>query len=163
MRLSHFLVGASAAALALPALAQTAVPTTAQAPAAAPTETLREAMVKAYRTNPEITGERANLRASDENVPIARAAGLPGVNSNAGYQENLYDSDGSGVGSPRTGTVGVDLSLADLLAYAGLGDWAQQVGGLLTLKVSSLAATIPFALMLVVLLVRPSGLMGEKE
>ena len=111
MRLSHFLVGASAAALALPALAQTAAPTTAQAPAAAPTETLREAMVKAYRTNPEITGERANLRASDENVPIARAAGLPGVNSNAGYQENLYDSDGSGVGSPRTGTVGVDLSL----------------------------------------------------
>jgi len=59
--------------------------------------------------------------------------------------------------------VGVDLSLADLLAYGGLGDWAQQVGGLLTLKVSSLAATIPFALMLVVLLVRPSGLMGEKE
>ncbi|RJG02587.1 branched-chain amino acid ABC transporter permease [Noviherbaspirillum sedimenti] len=59
--------------------------------------------------------------------------------------------------------VGIDLSAADLLAYVGAGDWAQQVGGLLTLKVSSLAATIPFALMLLVLLVRPSGLMGEKE
>lgn len=59
--------------------------------------------------------------------------------------------------------VGIDLSAADLLAYVGAGEWAQQVGGLLTLKVSSLAATIPFALMLLVLLVRPSGLMGEKE
>ena len=34
-------------------------------------------------------------------------------------------------------------------------------GGLLTLKLSSLSATIPFALMLLILLVRPSGLMGE--
>jgi branched-chain amino acid transport system permease protein len=32
----------------------------------------------------------------------------------------------------------------------------------MTLKVSSLSATIPFALMLLILLVRPSGLMGEK-
>lgn len=59
--------------------------------------------------------------------------------------------------------VGIDLSVADLLAYVGAGDWARTVGGLLTLKVSSMAATLPFALMLLVLLVRPSGLMGEKE
>lgn len=58
--------------------------------------------------------------------------------------------------------VGVDASLADLLALLGMGDWAQGVGGLLTLKLSSLSATIPFALMLLILLVRPSGLMGEK-
>jgi branched-chain amino acid transport system permease protein len=36
------------------------------------------------------------------------------------------------------------------------------VGGLFTLKLSSLAATLPFALMLLVLLLRPSGLMGDK-
>ncbi|MFG1343292.1 branched-chain amino acid ABC transporter permease [Xanthobacter autotrophicus DSM 431] len=59
--------------------------------------------------------------------------------------------------------VGVDASLADLLSYIGLGDWARAVGGPLTLQVSSLAATIPFALMLLVLLVRPSGLFGEKN
>ncbi|WP_454724530.1 MULTISPECIES: branched-chain amino acid ABC transporter permease [Cupriavidus] len=59
--------------------------------------------------------------------------------------------------------VGVDRSLADLLALAGAGAWAEDVGGLLTLKLSSLAGTIPFALMLLILLVRPSGLMGEKE
>jgi branched-chain amino acid transport system permease protein len=58
--------------------------------------------------------------------------------------------------------VGVDHSLADLLALVGAGAWAQATGGLLTLKVSSLAATLPFALMLLILLVRPGGLMGEK-
>ncbi|MCP3729015.1 TolC family outer membrane protein [Sphingomonas sp. MG17] len=109
MRLSHFLAGVSAAGLALPAIAQAQAPAAVQAPA--PTETLREAMVKAYNTNPDITGERANLRATDETVPIARAAGLPGVNSSASYNENLYDSDGSGVGSPRTGAAGVSLSV----------------------------------------------------
>jgi branched-chain amino acid transport system permease protein len=58
--------------------------------------------------------------------------------------------------------VGVDRSLADALALVGAGEWARGVGGLLTLKLSSLAATLPFALMLLVLLLRPSGLMGEK-
>ena len=58
--------------------------------------------------------------------------------------------------------VGVDRSLADALALVGAGGWAQDVGGLLTLKLSSLAATLPFALMLLILLVRPGGLMGEK-
>jgi branched-chain amino acid transport system permease protein len=58
--------------------------------------------------------------------------------------------------------VGVDRSLADLLALAGAREWAEGIGGLLTLKVSSLAATIPFALMLLILLWRPTGLMGEK-
>lgn len=60
-------------------------------------------------------------------------------------------------------SVGVDRSLADLLALFGARTWAEQVGGLLTLNLSSLSATIPFALMLLILLVRPSGLMGEKE
>ena len=59
-------------------------------------------------------------------------------------------------------SVGIDLSLADLFAMVGARDWAESVGGLLTLKISSLSSTIPFALMLLILLVRPSGLMGEK-
>jgi len=58
--------------------------------------------------------------------------------------------------------VAVDASLADLLGVFGAGTWAQDAGGLLTLKVSRLAATIPFAVMLLVLLVRPSGLLGKK-
>ncbi|MGY6270975.1 branched-chain amino acid ABC transporter permease [Achromobacter denitrificans] len=61
--------------------------------------------------------------------------------------------------------VAVDHSLADVLALAGAGagDWARGVGGLMTLKLSSLAATLPFALMLLILLLRPRGLMGEKD
>ncbi|CAM3993786.1 LIV-I protein H [Bordetella tumbae] len=59
--------------------------------------------------------------------------------------------------------VTVDSSLADALALVGAGDWARNLGGLMTLKLSSLAATLPFALMLLILLLRPGGLMGEKE
>jgi len=58
--------------------------------------------------------------------------------------------------------IGVDASLADLLGLVGARAWAEHIGGLLTLKLSSLAGTIPFALMLLILLVRPSGLLGEK-
>lgn len=59
--------------------------------------------------------------------------------------------------------VAVDATLADAFALVGARAWAQGVGGLLTLKLSSLAATIPFALMLLILLVRPGGLLGEKN
>ena len=60
-------------------------------------------------------------------------------------------------------SVGVDSSLADLLALVDVRVWAEGVGGLLTVKLSSMAATIPFALMLLILLLRPFGLLGEKE
>ncbi len=59
--------------------------------------------------------------------------------------------------------VTVDASLADLFDLFGAGGWARGVGGLMTLNLSSLAATLPFALMLLILLVRPGGLMGEKN
>lgn len=59
--------------------------------------------------------------------------------------------------------VGLDWSLASLLGLMGLGDWARSIGGLLTLQLSSVSATIPFALMLIVLLVRPAGLLGERN
>lgn len=59
--------------------------------------------------------------------------------------------------------VGLDWSLAGLLGLVGLGDWARETGGLLTTQVSSISGTIPFALMLLVLLVRPAGLMGDRS
>ena len=67
------------------------------------------------------------------------------------------------IGCMTSFAVGIDLSLADLLSHVGLGEWANQVGGMMTLKISSVAASLPFLLMLVVLVLRPSGLMGEKE
>ena len=60
-------------------------------------------------------------------------------------------------------SVGLDWSLSDLFALAGLGDWAHEVGGLLTLQLSTVAASMPFLLMLVVLLVRPAGLFGDRR
>lgn len=67
------------------------------------------------------------------------------------------------IGVVTSVAVGIDATPADLLAWLGAGGLARTVGGILSLKVSSLAASLPFALMLLVLLVRPSGLMGEKE
>ncbi|WP_082441752.1 TolC family outer membrane protein [Sphingomonas sp. Leaf33] len=52
-------------------------------------ETLREALIRAYRTNPTITGARADLRAQDENVPIARASGLPSSTAQGSFTETL--------------------------------------------------------------------------
>ncbi|SMF76155.1 amino acid/amide ABC transporter membrane protein 1, HAAT family [Tistlia consotensis] len=59
--------------------------------------------------------------------------------------------------------VGIDWSLASLFDLVGLGPWARSLGGLMTMTVSSISGTIPFVLMLVVLLVRPAGLMGERS
>lgn len=109
MRLSLLLASASLAGLASPAVAQTVPQPTAQAPA--PTETLREAMVKAYQTNPDLFAERANLRATDENVPIARSQGLPSVGAQAGYNENVYDTNFNGFSPVRRASVGVTLSM----------------------------------------------------
>jgi outer membrane protein len=65
--------------------------------AAAPVsaETLRDALAKAYKTNPTLTAERANVRAIDENVPIARASGLPSVDLNGGYNEAVLQGPGA--------------------------------------------------------------------
>ncbi|ARB46838.1 branched-chain amino acid ABC transporter permease [Alloalcanivorax xenomutans] len=59
--------------------------------------------------------------------------------------------------------VGLDWSLASLFSLIGLGDWANSLGGLVTMPLSSISATVPFLLMLIVLLVRPAGLMGSKN
>lgn len=58
--------------------------------------------------------------------------------------------------------VGLDWSLAGALDWIGLGAWARDIGGIFTLTLSSVSGTVPFLLMLIVLLVRPAGLMGER-
>jgi outer membrane protein len=59
------------------------------APAAGPAhaESLRDALLAAYTTNPTLQGERANQRATDENVPIDKAQGRPSVTGQATYTE----------------------------------------------------------------------------
>ncbi|HSI17256.1 MAG TPA: TolC family outer membrane protein [Sphingomonas sp.] len=65
-------------------------------------DTLRDALVKAYNTNPTINAQRAAQRANDENVPIARASGLPSVNATGNYTENLTDSSNSAASSSNS-------------------------------------------------------------
>jgi len=59
--------------------------------------------------------------------------------------------------------VGLDWSIAGLLALLGLDTWARGIGGPLSMTLSSVSGTVPFLLMLIVLLVRPAGLMGSKN
>lgn len=50
---------------------------------------LREALTLAYNSNPTLQSARAQIRAVDEGVPIARAAQLPTVSATTTYTENL--------------------------------------------------------------------------
>src|SRR3954468_5247350 len=75
-------------------------------------DTLRDALVSAYRTNPTLAGQRENLKATDANVAIAKAAGRPQISGTVGLNQNLSRS-GILIGSTNTGPVvsgGVDLS-----------------------------------------------------
>ena len=68
-------------------------------PAAA--ETLREAMAKAYETNPTLAAFRAGQRANDENVPIARSRGLPTLNTSGAFNENIKSASSSFISPDR--------------------------------------------------------------
>lgn len=59
--------------------------------------------------------------------------------------------------------IGLDWTLAGMLDLVGLGEMARSAGGIFLLKLSELSGTVPFVLMLIVLLVRPAGLMGERN
>jgi len=55
-------------------------------------DNLREALAAAYNTNPTLEAARANQRATDENVPIQRAQGLPSVAVTATHIEFIRQS-----------------------------------------------------------------------
>lgn len=67
------------------------------------------------------------------------------------------------IGILTTVLIGIDSTLADALSFIGLGNWAKHIGGLFDIQLSATAGALPFALMLVVLLLRPAGLMGERR
>ena len=75
-------------------------------------DTLRDALVSAYQTNPTLTAQRENLKATDANVAIARAAGRPQISGTVGLNRDLSRSgilsQSGGKGPTLSG--GVDLS-----------------------------------------------------
>jgi outer membrane protein len=89
LRVTRFGIGS----LAVSALAL-AAPVTA--------ETLQGALAKAYKTNPTLNAARANQMATDENVPIQRAAGLPAISLDSTFNENVLIPPGQFIVIPRT-------------------------------------------------------------
>ncbi|MFC0589833.1 TolC family outer membrane protein [Novosphingobium aquiterrae] len=100
MRLSRFTLLAGMALAATPALA----------------DDLREALTLAYTGNPQLQAARAQQRAVDEGVPIARSASLPSVSGTATYTEFLHTSGSSPLAPDRNLALSVDLGVP---IYAG--------------------------------------------
>jgi len=75
-------------------------------------DTLREALVSAYQTNPTLTGQRETLKATDATVAIAKAAGRPQVSGTVGINRDLSRS-----GILETGGHGPTLSAGVDVSY----------------------------------------------
>ena len=74
-------------------------------------DTLREALVSTYQSNPTLMSQREALRATDATVAIARAAGRPQLSATAGINRDLTRQGILDVGTEGADlTVGVDLS-----------------------------------------------------
>lgn len=78
---------------------------------AAHAETLQDALAKAYRSNPTLTGARAGQRATDETVPIQKAAGRPGLDATGSYSESILKPTISFTSPQRTLNANAQLSV----------------------------------------------------
>lgn len=74
-------------------------------------ETLREALMAAYQSNPSLTAARAALRATDEGVPIAKAGARPTLSATADYQEFVVRSANSFSAPLRAANASANVSL----------------------------------------------------
>lgn len=74
-------------------------------------DTLREALAMAYNTNPTLQSARADLRATDENVPLERSDGLPSIGGQAQYVENIKKSQNSLTSPDRVLSSNVELAV----------------------------------------------------
>ena len=73
-------------------------------------DTLRDALVSAYQTNPTLTGQRQSLEATDAEVAIAKAAGRPQISANVGLNRAITQSGIFETGKGPNVTVGAQLS-----------------------------------------------------
>jgi outer membrane protein len=71
-------------------------------------ETLREALVQTYNSNPTITGQRAQIRVLDESASVARAGLRPQVSGTAGINQDVLTT--RRIGSSRDFSAGIDVS-----------------------------------------------------
>lgn len=80
-------------------------------PTAAMADTLQEALAKAYAENPALNAARAGQRATDENVVIQRANGLPSVSSSVNYTEFLKQNATTFIAPERLINGSIDLTV----------------------------------------------------
>ena len=73
-------------------------------------DTLREALVSAYKTNPTLTAQRQTLEASDAEVAIAKAAGRPQISATVGLNRAITQSGILETGKGPNVTVGAQVS-----------------------------------------------------
>jgi outer membrane protein len=81
-------------------------------------ETLRDALVETYNTNPTLSGARAGQRATDEGVPLAKARGRPDASGSLSYTELFPRSDGTNFSPDRQFAGQINLAVP---LYAGGG------------------------------------------
>ena len=81
-------------------------------------DTLREALVSAYETNPNLTAAREGQKATNEGVPLAKANGRPDVTVQPTYFENIMQDGGSSVSQARG--IGINGTVSAPI-YAGGG------------------------------------------
>lgn len=79
---------------------------------------LRSALAAAYNTNPTLQAQRAQQRATDEGLPLARANGLPNLGVSVSETEFVKQNPLSGSELPRM--LGVNASLV-VPVYSGGG------------------------------------------
>lgn len=72
---------------------------------------LRGALVAAYNTNPTLQAARANQRATDETVPIEKAAGRPSLTVQPQYTEFVKRSSNAFIAPERQLTVNASLGV----------------------------------------------------
>ena len=148
------------AAISPRAQTQAFVPNPTQAPAAttpaaAPVDygreqTLRDALVRTYQSNPTLMAQRQSLRQVDEAVDIARAAGRPRVDINASVNRDIYTRhvvDGNGsdltVGATASmpiysgGRVRNSVAAANVRVEAGRDDLRATEGDIFTEAVAA--------------------------
>ena len=77
-------------------------------------DTLREALISSYQTNPSLTAQRESLKATDATVAIARAAGRPQISATVGLNRSITQSGvlvSSGKGPNLSVSAGVSYPL----------------------------------------------------
>jgi len=116
---------------------------------AGPQQSLREALVRTYASNPTLMAQRQALRVTDQDVDIARAAGRPQASASAGFDQDLVTrnlgSNGRGFNVGGTlslplysgGRVRNSVRAADTRVEAGRADLRATEGDIFTEAVAA--------------------------